>query len=114
MKTIIFLLLLTSNAFAAEENWFCTSDMSKFQGSTFYSCGMGEAYKESDAREDALRSATHQFRSLCEISSDCKERRIAVRPTRTSCEKGKSDPNDLMHSYLTPWKCYTLLLFTIE
>lgn len=113
MKNLIFVILFSQTAFAGEE-WFCTTQSSKVEGNTFYSCGVGEGFKENVARDEAMKAAINQFKALCEISTKCREMRIAIEPDRMSCEQGDAPTNSLIYKYQRPWKCHKLVLFRME
>lgn len=100
---LVFVLFLAQNAYASE-NWLCTEAGITREGNTFISCGMGNGYSESTARDRAFYQAKHEFTQLCEIDSDCKKRKITVEPGRTSCEEISK------HNF----QCYRLIRFTVR
>lgn len=73
--------------FATADGWFCQEESGKREGDTILSCGVAEWNDEGIARKKALDAAIDEFQSICEISEDCKRRKIIVEPKRTSCAK---------------------------
>lgn len=89
MKSIFLLmginLLGDSAAFGTD--WICREAASVRNGNVLLVCGVGVAEKEQDARIEALRNATKEFKELCLQSDDCKNHESTVEPMRTDCEK---------------------------
>lgn len=85
MVTLIALTMqLIGSAFAGDA-WLCTEASSQRRDNNFISCGIGEASEESTARAKALQNAQVEFKSLCDLSTDCKGHVMTVWPERTSC-----------------------------
>ena len=103
MKSIIVALLLSTQAFAADE-WYCETQSGKRAGNTLWSCGIGSGLDESHAREDALKAAFREFDMICDSSADCAGKRKTVDPQRTSC---KQDPRGF-------FSCVRLIVVTLE
>ena len=96
----LFLLIIGNNAYSSN-SWLCTEEASQRRGNSIYSCGIGEAGDEAEARLRALDSAKTEFSRLCEASDDCRGHKIDVEPGRTTCESGER------------YKCYRLVIFKI-
>lgn len=100
---VLICILSYPNSLLASETWFCTSESSKIVGDQIQSCGVGIAPDEAQARSKAFDMAKHEFDTLCAISDECKTRKVAVNPGRTTCEVNA----------LGETKCYRMLMFTL-
>lgn len=103
MKTLIFAILTVSSWNAYSDDWFCKHEAGKRENGQLWACGIGESMEEASARKNALKDAYREFESICEISSDCDEKRVTVDPQRTTCQP-----------YNGHWKCYRLLVVTLK
>jgi hypothetical protein len=106
--TIAFMSLVIDVAYG-HDDWRCTEQGITREGSVFVSCGMGEGTNESIARENALYSATTDFKSLCSMDSNCKNHKVSVEPGRMTCER---ESNDTIYG-AGSFKCYRIIRFTI-
>lgn len=93
-----------------KESWFCTDDQSMKTGNTYIICGVGTSQTEGGARTNALNNSVNEFKTICELSSDCKGKNITVEPKRSSCfENTKKD-----HSSFENFTCHRMFLFTAQ
>lgn len=103
MKTIIIMTLFCSQHIMADQ-WFCSEESGRREGNVMYACGVGESMSEGYSRERALSAAINEFKTICEMSSDCKDREISVEPKRLECQHDKSGII----------RCYRLIVVTIS
>lgn len=97
---ILFFLMVST---AKADQWLCTEAASQRSGDTIKSCGVGTGSDEAQARAQALDYAKHEFKSICEASSDCVNHYVTAQPMRTACSK-----EDGIYS------CQRLVVFTIH
>lgn len=109
---ILMLVVFAFEAFAKEPGWFCEEESGKREGNLIYACGVGEGHNEMAAREHALAHAINEFKSICELSSDCKGKSTIVTPMRMSCN-GEPSKNVLLRGTVN-WKCYRLIVITVD
>ncbi len=101
-----FLITLLSSQIANASDWFCTEESGKRDGNTIMSCGVGDAVNdEGYARKKALQAAIEEFKTICDLSSDCRGKAKTVEPKRTSCAPVPNLPNFV--------RCYRLIVVTI-
>lgn len=81
----IIVYVLHTNIYAT--NWTCTEVASEKIDNFIMACGVGEAETEGDARKLALENAINEFKSICNISDDCLNKKTYTKPLRNSCEK---------------------------
>lgn len=82
----LLILILPISSWASE-NWFCTTQSSKIQGSSILACGIGSAATEDEARLKAFDAAKSEFNRICQASDDCIVRAVTIDPMRTTCDK---------------------------
>lgn len=100
IKDLLALLLgFFLSQYVAADEWLCTTESGQRQGNTILACGVADWNEEGLARKKALQSAIEEFRTICDLSDDCREKKFNVEPKRTSCIKQR---NDLI-------KCYRLI-----
>lgn len=104
---LLFFMACRSNA---EEQWFCVDDQSKKNGNTMEVCGVGTASTEGEARHQALQNSIKDFQTICNLSQDCKGRKINIEPKRSTCLKNPSQ----FHTPFANFTCHRMLLFTIN
>lgn len=105
MKFVALLIgfLIGYNAFADE--WLCTTESGQRVGNTILACGIGDSLNDEGlSRKKALQNAIEEFRTICELSNDCRGRQFNIEPKRTSCLIDKVG--------LT--KCYRLIEVRLE
>lgn len=89
MRTIFIWLFFWSICFPAyggdKPQWFCTDESGKRQGRVIWACGVGESIDEASARRQALNNAIEEFKTICELSSDCNGKKKVVEPKRLTC-----------------------------
>lgn len=104
MKLLIILALLSQYVMADE--WFCVEESGKRDGNTILACGIGDSLGDEGAsRRRALDAAIQEFKTICELSSDCRGHEIIVEPKRTACGRDQKMPEIV--------KCYRLIQVTI-
>ena len=102
---------LNSNAASEEkQDWFCTDDQAMKTGNTYVICGVGTYSTEGDARRISLENAVNEFKTICELSSDCKGHKISVEPKRSSCFKSTSSDKSRFENI----SCHRMFLFTVQ
>jgi hypothetical protein len=116
MKWILLTVLIFGLQAFGDENgsWFCEQTSSSENGNIMRVCGMADGLDEGAARTAALADAIHQFKMLCEISSDCRGKQINVEPRRTSCKPSHKKEPTLTgenQEYIT---CARMIVITIE
>jgi|ERR1019366_6007351 hypothetical protein len=106
MKKIMLIctILASLNAISKEE-WFCTDDQAIVKDNVWAICGIGTMGHEGPAREFALNNAVHEFKVMCEMSENCKGKKVRVEPKRSTCFREK-DYNG--------YTCHRLFIFTVE
>lgn len=110
-KLLTTIILFTSFLVHAEDQWLCVDSGSMKQGNTYAICGVGTASVEGEARKAALNNAINEFYTICNLSSDCKGRKVDVDPKRSTCiEPGQYKLHPTWQSYT----CHRLFLFTIQ
>lgn len=102
MKFIILVLALVSQSVFADE-WFCSTESGQRSGDTILACGVGEGMLEQHARKLALANALDEFQTICQASTECRNRTTSMEPKRLSCSKDKQGI----------WKCYRLIAITL-
>lgn len=101
MKYVAWLLFLSRTAFAAD--WFCTEVSLEQKGNSFYSCGIGEAEFEADARTAAFEAAKKEFANICRFTEGCYNGRLdSMTVGRTDCRAAQNG-----------FKCYRLVIFSM-
>ena len=101
MRYLLIILFFTQIVNA--DDWFCTQESGKREGTTLWSCGIGDGVDEGQAREHALSAAFREFHMICDNSADCAGRSVVVNPQRTSCT----------HDARGFWTCTRLLVSTL-
>lgn len=104
---IIISLFMCSNMVHAVDQWRCTDESTTRSGNIWMACGTGDYMEEGKAREKALENALNEFKQMCEMSSDCKDRDVIVEPKRQTC---LSYP----YGFGIQWKCYKLVQITVK
>jgi hypothetical protein len=108
MKLLNFLTLLLSISFSftlqASEDWLCKKTASERDGKYLNVCGVGVGKTEGESRKKALERAKQEFKDICSLSDDCKDKKAIVTPLRNSCLKLKKGG----------YKCFRGLRFEIE
>ncbi len=97
--TLVFLLIASASANA---QWLCREAASTRSGKTITSCGVGKSKNLEVARIKSRESAIEEFKSVCQLSSDCLNFDYSVVPKRTDCEFKSGD-----------YICYRALEFEI-
>ncbi len=82
---MLFILSLFLIHAHAADSWFCTDESGKRNDNVIYACGVGESTYEHLARKYALDHAIEEFKTICDLSSDCRGRKITVEPKRMTC-----------------------------
>lgn len=100
MKTLILLLFVSNWAYG--DDWFCMHEAGKREGNVIWACGIGESMSEDGARHNALTAAQREFSEICDMSDDCRGKKIIVDPQRTTCQPHNGH-----------LKCYRLLVVTL-
>jgi hypothetical protein len=103
MRAIFILLISLSSHAESKDQWICTDEATLRQGSLWYACGVGEGTTEAYARQKALEHAIDEFKSLCQMSSDCRGKDTSAEPKRTTCMTGEGW-----------WKCYRLIQISVD
>lgn len=100
---LYFILILSQ--FATAEEWFCKEESIQRQENVVYACGIGESINdEAHSRKKALQNAIDEFRMICDISDDCRDKKFHVEPKRTECGVTK----------VGLLKCYRMIQVTIK
>lgn len=110
---LIASLLVSIHAKSASEekqDWFCTDDQAMKTGSTYVICGVGTYSTEGDARRIALENAVNEFKTICDLSSDCKGHKVSIEPKRSSCYNGTSADKTRFENF----SCHRMFLFTVQ
>lgn len=111
--TAILLVLACEGISAKEPGWFCEEESGKRDGNKIYACGVGEAMDEMGAREKALETAISEFKLICALSVDCKDKPAIVTPMRMSCSHGAIEIAG-WSAGRSHWKCYRLIVIALE
>src|SRR5262249_21480057 len=88
MKTLMMMIMTLIASKVNAEGWFCHEGSSKRNGNVIEACGISRGYvaeKEDLAREEAFNNAKKEFDNICDLSSDCKDKNVSLRPMRTEC-----------------------------
>lgn len=112
MRIILFqmITLISMNGFA-DDQWFCTDDQAMRSGNTMMICGIGTSGVEGEARKRALNYAINEFETICNLSSDCKGRKVIVEPKRSSCSAHKPINPYSTTDIIT---CHRMFTFTLQ
>lgn len=107
MKSFLEIFLIVTISTACLEviasDWLCHEEASQRQGDEILACGIGIGPDENSARIQALDNASLEFNKLCNVSDDCRGKKVAATPKRTQCSQdGKT------------FKCYRLVSFAVS
>lgn len=109
MKNLILVILFGfSLEVLAEDQWFCSEESGKRDGNTIQACGVGEGVNEKTARTQALDAAIDEFKTICDMSSDCAHHQRVVEPKRLTCNEKR-----IKGTGYSEWKCYRLIQVTV-
>jgi hypothetical protein len=108
-------LLFLGHFALGDENgsWTCEVTASLKEGNVMRVCGMADGLDEGAARTAALADAIHQFKMLCEISSDCRGKPVNVEPERTSCKPSHKKEPSLTGDSQEYISCARMIVITI-
>lgn len=107
---LLFIVLLNL-AHADTTEWRCTEEATTKSGNAWLMCSVGEAPSEGEAREKALKAGLNEFKTMCALDSDCKDRSHSVEPKRTTCQ---SYALKWPYEGYFMWKCYRLVQVGVE
>lgn len=85
-KIVILLTIILGTIASAQAKWMCEEVASVRNGDTIYSCGVGAAPQENEARDLARENAFKEFYALCNNSTDCRGHAINSKPLRNDCQ----------------------------
>ena len=104
MKILLFIMLNVASALALADNrWFCTEESSQVMSDEVRACGVAYNKTEDEARENALGGAVIEFKAICQISDDCRNRKFNAIPSRTEC-----------YPFKNGYKCYRMIRFILK
>jgi len=98
----LFILFISSPAFAVESEWLCESASIQKQGNTYFSCGVFQYETEGFARIHAMKAAMNEFYVVCGASTGCMQKPRTVVPGRMSCKP-----------FMGIYKCWQYLEITV-
>ena len=85
MKTLVLLMFLSMNSYAA--GWYCSEVASEWmdKGKILSTCGIGIGFTENEARLNAYKNSRKEFDLICGKGTTCANKVIAIDPQRTAC-----------------------------
>lgn len=111
MKKIIFIYIIFKIFQAhAEDQWYCQDPQSGWQGNVISICGVASASSEGEARQKALNNAIYEFKTMCELSSDCKGHKVNIEPKRSTSFEDTSPNITSFQRHVS----HRLFVFTIQ